>query len=88
MAYDIIEKTYDKYDKIIMYFMSDGGCSFPQAAINLFNNNPSFKTKIDFYSIAFGSGADSNLLKRISDQMPNGNISIAFDAAALNKTFS
>ena len=62
MAYDIIEKTYDKYDKIIMYFMSDGGCSFPQTAINKFNSDSQFKTKIDFYSIAFGSGADKSLL--------------------------
>ncbi len=50
-----------------MYFMSDGGCSFPQTAINKFNSDSQFKTKIDFYSIAFGSGADSNLLKKISD---------------------
>ena len=29
MAFDICSSTHIKYDKIIYYFMSDGGCSFP-----------------------------------------------------------
>ena len=68
--------------------MSDGEASFPNNAINLFTNDRTFKDMIEFYSIGFGSGADSSLMRRIANQMPNGKMTIALDAAALNETFS
>ena len=43
---------------------------------------------IDFYSIGFGSGADSNLLRNMADQMPKGKMTLALDADALNETFN
>ena len=43
---------------------------------------------VEFYSIGFGSGADSNLLRNMANQMPNGKMTLALDAAALNETFS
>ena len=43
---------------------------------------------IDFYSVGFGVGADSKLLKNMADQMPNGKMTLALDAEALNETFS
>ena len=43
---------------------------------------------IDFYAIGFGKGADTELLKNMADQMPNGKMTLALDAAALNETFS
>ena len=58
MAYDLIDKTFQKYNKIFMYFMSDGVLVFPESVINKFDNNLLFKSKIYFYSIAFGSGTD------------------------------
>ncbi len=43
---------------------------------------------IDFYAIGFGKGADTELLKNMADQMPNGKMTLALDAAALKGTFS
>ena len=39
MAFDICQSTYLNYDKIILYFMSDGEDSFPIDAINQFKNH-------------------------------------------------
>lgn len=35
MAHQIISQSKDKYDKIILYFMSDGEAYFPQQGIDL-----------------------------------------------------
>ncbi len=43
---------------------------------------------VEFYSIGFGSGTDSSLMRKIANKMPNGKMTIALDAAALNETFS
>ena len=68
--------------------MSDGGANFPQNAIDRFKKDRTFKDLIEFYSIGFGSGADTELLKKMADKMPNGKMTLALDAAALNGTFS
>ena len=35
--------------------MSDGGSSFPSTAVNRHKNCTTFKNKIDFYAVGFGS---------------------------------
>ena len=62
MAYDICNSTYLKYDKIVLYFMSDGVSKFPEKAIDRFKNDRTFIEMINFYAIGFGKRADSNLL--------------------------
>ena len=46
MAFDICQSTYLNYDKIILYFMSDGEASMPDNAINLFTCDRKFKEMI------------------------------------------
>ena len=42
--------------------MSDGGSSFPYDGIKGFVNEKSIIDKIEFHSVAFGSGADKSIL--------------------------
>ena len=42
--------------------MSDGGSSFPNDGINRFVNEKSIINKIEFHSVAFGSGANTSIL--------------------------
>ena len=67
MAFDICLSTHQKYDKIIYYFMSDGGCWFPTEAVNRHKTDLTFQKKLEFYSVGFGSGADMTILKQIAD---------------------
>jgi len=36
MAYDLCEQTHEKYEKIILYFMTDGVADHPEKAIERF----------------------------------------------------
>ena len=63
MAFDVCSSTHTKYDKVIYYFMSDGVWSFPLEAVNRHKADSTFKNKIRFYSVGFGSGADIEILK-------------------------
>ena len=63
MAFDVCSSTHTKYDKVIYYFMSDGGWSFPTEAVNRHKADSKFQDKIEFYSVGFGSDADMEILK-------------------------
>ena len=67
MAFDICSSTHQNYNKIIYYFMSDGGCLFPTEAVNRHKTDSTFQRKLEFYSVGFGSGADMIILKSIAD---------------------
>ena len=51
-------KNSNSYDKFVLYFMSDGGCGFPDNGIKKLVEEKKIIDKIDFHSVAFGSGAD------------------------------
>ena len=67
--------------------MSDGEAKLPINAINLFTNDRTFKDMIKFYSVGYGSGADSKLMTEIAEQMPNGMTKMAPDAEAIGDFF-
>jgi hypothetical protein len=67
--------------------MSDGGASFPESSIKKLVNDKKIIDKIEFHSVAFGSEADKTILKKIADSFPNGKLSDAPTAEALNNTF-
>ena len=50
--------------------MSDGECSFPQSGINRLIYDNSIINKIEFHSIAFGPGANKDILQRMADSFP------------------
>ena len=61
-AHRICKKNPEKYDKLLLYFMSDGQWSFPQSGINRLIQDNTIINKIEFHSIAFGSRADKDIL--------------------------
>ena len=61
-AYEICKKNPDKYDKFLLYFMSDGESEFPEQGINRLLEDYEFVEKIEFHSIAFGPVADKDIL--------------------------
>ena len=52
--------------------MSDGFSDFPSSAVDRHINCTTFKDKIDFYAVGFGS--TSSVLRDIADKMPNGKV--------------
>lgn len=43
--------------------MSDGGCGFPHDGVKKLIDDKTIIDKIEFHSVAFGSGADTKILK-------------------------
>ena len=52
--------------------MSDGGSGFPSSAVNRHINCTTFRNKIEFYAVGFGS--TSSVLRDIANKMPNGKV--------------
>jgi hypothetical protein len=65
-AFDICSKTHYNYEKIVLYFMTDGRCKYyPEKSINNFAYDKTFKNKIVFYSVGFGHS--KSLMERMAD---------------------
>ena len=69
-AHRICKKNSNDYDKFLLYFMSDGVWSFPQSGIDRIIKDNTIIDKIEFHSIAYGSGADKDILQRMADSFP------------------
>ena len=65
MAYKLCETFHKKYEKLILYFMTDGVAKYPAAAIDEFNNKNSFKKKIEFSVVGFGEDIEIECLKEM-----------------------
>jgi uncharacterized protein YegL len=71
-AHRICKKNPNKYDKFLLYFMSDGVWSFPLSGINRLIQDSTIINKIEFHSIAFGQNANKDILSRMANSFPNG----------------
>ena len=57
-AHRICKKNSNKYDKLLLYFLTDGDCTFPQSGINRLIQDNTLINKIQFHSIGFGPNAN------------------------------
>ena len=57
-AHKLCTSSKSKYDKFVLYFMSDGAWSFPEKGIQNLVSDKSIIDKIDFHTCAFGPGAN------------------------------
>ena len=83
-AYEKCCNCHSDFDKLILYFMSDGTGNHPWSSINLFSDHR-FRNKIEFHCVGFGD-FDLRNLKRIAQGMPNGNLTHALTAAELERS--
>jgi hypothetical protein len=86
-AYKIYKKNYEKFDKIIFYFMSDGIASYPADAINKILNEKKYIDKVEFYSIDYGLEADRTVLKKMAKMFKKGDLIDAPNAHELDESF-
>ena len=67
--------------------MSDGVWTFPTDGIKKLVEEKQIIDKIEFHSVAFGEYANQDILKKMSDSFPNGQLSVALTAEALSHSF-
>ena len=53
-AYVIATETADRFDKVLLYFLSDGSSAYPATALAKFLNNDRLKAKLRFEAVGFG----------------------------------
>ena len=87
MAYKLCEETHSKYEKIILYFMTDGAAKTPEQAINKFNKKSIFTKKLQFLIVGFGEEIEKVGLKQIGNSMPNGKVEEAMTVEELTDSF-
>lgn len=56
-GYRMCNCNLQNYDKVVLYFMSDGVWTYPDKAIANFNANPGLMKKVDFQAVGFSSGS-------------------------------
>lgn len=69
-GYNLVKSTKTRYDKFVMCFISDGGCSYPQYAINNIISDNELYPKMAWYFISID--ADMKLMNKMCSAL-NGN---------------
>ncbi len=75
MAFKLCKEFYKTNDKLVLYFLTDGGADIPHLFIKAFNEDNHIKRKIEFHAVGFGRDADIKILRKIAKKMPNGKVS-------------
>ena len=87
MAYNLCEETHTKYEKIILYFMTDGAARTPEKAINKFSKRSIFTKKMQFLIVGFGEDVEKIGLEEMGNLMPNGKVEEAMTVEELTDSF-
>ena len=85
-GYDAAKKNFSNYDKIIIYFMTDGSSSYPTNAVKMFNEDKELMSKLEFHCVGFGDG-DFSVLKDIVSAISVAKMTNAISVVELKTSF-
>jgi len=85
MAKGLMDKYEKSYDSFVLIMMSDGVARYPSYGIENIKKSPA-KEKLTFKSIAYGDKSDTNILKRLADEL-GGTLEKVLEPGKLSNSF-
>lgn len=83
-AYDECAKNSDRYDRIVLFFMTDGESAYPEEEVTKFKNDSSLMKNLEFHAVGFSDDSEANfeVLEKMAKEM-SGDFAKSVDEKTL-----